>query len=102
MDIKGLYEKISDQNFRMKRGIANSVNHGAYYEQTKNLLLNNADAIEEALKYAMEAEKNIQVLELELKDAERELDEKDKLIAELTAAGKKTTGKKKPSGPSGE
>jgi len=93
MDIKALYQKVSDQNFRMKRGIENSVNHAQFREQTKNVLLNNTEAIEEALKYAAEAEEKIKLLELELNDAERELDEKDRQIAELTA--KKTTSKKK-------
>ena len=49
-----------------------------------DILFNNLDAIESALKYAADAEKQIKVLELELADAERELDE----------ATKKTTHKK--------
>lgn len=92
MDIKGLYTKLSEQQFNMRRGIANSVNHAAFYEQTKNVLLNNFDDIVEALKYAADAESKMKVLELELSDAERELDEKDKLIKELES---KTTNKKK-------
>ena len=95
MDIKGLYEKLSEQHFNMRRGIANSVNHAAYYEQSKNILLNNFDAIVEALRFAADAESKVKVLELELSDAERELDEKDAQIKELTEA-KTTTGKKKP------
>jgi len=95
MDIKGLYEKLSEQQFNMRRGIANSVNHAQFYDQTKNILLNNFDDIVEALKFATEAEAKMKVLELELNDAERELDEKDAQIKELTA-GKATTSKKKP------
>ena len=103
MTNKELYEKISDQRFTMRRGISNSMNHAAFYEQMKNILLNNLDQIVDALQYAAEAEAKINVLELELNDAERELDEKDKQIKELTAAAaKKTTGKKKPSGVSDE
>lgn len=79
-----LYEKIRDSHFNMRKGISNTNNHGPFMEQMKNILLNNLDEIEDALKFASEAEKQIQVLELELADAERELDE----------ATKKTTHKK--------
>ena len=96
MEIKELYTKISDQNFRRKRVIANTSAPGAVIEQTKNVLYNNVDAIEEALKFAAEAEQKIAVLETELNDAERELKEQDERINELTAT--KTTGKKKPAG----
>ena len=95
MEIKGLYEKISNQNFTLKRVIGNSAAPGAVIEQTKNVLYNNIDAIEEALKYAADAEGQIRVLEQELDDAEREIDE-------LTKAGKKATGKKKPAEGAGE
>lgn len=81
MDVKVLYEKISEQNFRLKRVLGNTSAPGGMIEQTKNVLYNNIDAIEEALKYASDAEKQIKVLELELSDAERELDEmKNKTI----------------------
>ena len=93
MDIKAIYEKISEQHFRLKRGLANSVNHSLYIEQTKNVLYNNLKEIEEALEYAANAEQKIQILELELNDAERELDEKDKQIKEFAAD--KTTHKNK-------
>ena len=86
MEIKELYEKIRSQNFNMRKGMANSVNHTQFIEQTKNVLFNNTDAIEEALKYAVEAEQQIRLLEVELNDAEAEIDE-------LTA--KKTTQKTK-------
>ena len=91
MDIKALYEKISEQNFRLKRVLGNSSAPGGVIEQTKNILYNNTNDIEEALKYAVDAEKKIKVLELELSDAERELDELEK-------QSKKTTSKKKPTG----
>jgi len=97
MDIKGLYQKISEQNFRLKRVLGNTNAPGATIEQTKNVLYNNAAAIEEALAYAADAEKKMHVLEVELADAERELDEKDKLIKELS--GKKTTKSKKTAEP---
>ena len=81
MDVKVLYEKISEQNFRLKRVLGNTSAPGGMIEQTKNVLYTNIDALEEALKYASDAEKQIKVLELELSDAERELDEmKNKTI----------------------
>ena len=88
MDIKAIYGKISEQNFRLKRVLENSSAPGSTIEQTKNILYNNIDEIEAALKYAAEAEKKIQVLELELSDAEREIDE-------LSKPTKKATTKKK-------
>lgn len=94
MEIKGLYEKISEQNFTLKRVLGNSAAPGAIIEQTKNILYNNIDAIEEVLKYAVDAEKNIQVLEVELQNAEDELDALSK--------AKKATGKKKPAEGAGE
>ena len=93
MDIKALYDKIHEQAFNLRRGLSNSVNHAAFITQTKNVLYNNLDAIEEALKFAEDAERQIKILEIELNDAERELDEKDQQIKELTA--EKTTPKKK-------
>lgn len=87
MDVKVLYEKISEQNFRLKRVLGNTSAPGGMIEQTKNVLYNNIDAIEEALKYASDAEKQIKVLELELSDAERELDEmKNKTISKRKKA----------------
>ena len=93
MNIKELSEKINEQAFNLKRGLANTVNPGPFIEQTKNVLYNNLDAIKEALAFAADAEQQLKVLELELNDAERELDEKDQQIKELTA--EKTTPKKK-------
>lgn len=86
MNYKELYEKIRDMAFTTRKGLANSAARGRLIEQAKNILYNNMDAIEGALAFAAEAVKQIQVLELELADAERELDE----------LSKKTTHKKKP------
>lgn len=83
---KALYEEISETAFRTRRGIANTAAPMRFVETAKNVLYNNMDAIEEALKYAAEASQKIRVLEVELADAERELDE---------ALSKKTTPKKK-------
>ena len=88
MELKELYEKIRSQNFNLRRGLANSVNHTPFIEQTKNVLYNNTDAIEEALKFAVDAENKIKILEVELNDAEAEIDE-------LTAKTKTTAKNKK-------
>ena len=85
MDYKKLYEKIRDVAFNTRKGIENTAAPLRFVEQAKNVLYNNMDDIEAALKFASEAAKQIEVLELELADAERELDQ----------AEKKTTQKKK-------
>lgn len=92
MDIKALSKKISEHAFAYRKAINNGARVSDQIAVTKNVLYNNFEEIEEALKYAAEAEAKIQLLELELNDAERELDEKEK---ELKAAEKKTTSKKK-------
>lgn len=98
MDIKALSTKISDYAFSFRKAMANGVMVNRQIESAKNVLYNNFDAIEEALKYAADAEEKIKVLELELNDAEREIDELEKKLKALEP--KKTTGKKKPSGDS--
>lgn len=90
MDFKKLYETVSEQTFRLKRALGNSAVPGRAIEQTKNILYNNVEDIEAALKFASEASKKIEVLEVELADAERELDELNK-----QAKSKKTTTKNK-------
>ena len=76
-----IYEKIRDLAFNTRRGIENTAVPMRYVEQAKNVLYNNMDEIEVALKYASEASKQIELLELELSDAERELDELTKKTA---------------------
>ena len=78
VEIKKLYEKIRDNSFSMRRGMSNSVAHGPIVERMKNILYNNLPEIEEALKFASEAADQIMVLEVELADAEHELDEMTK------------------------
>lgn len=96
MNKQELYEEIRDAAFDTRKAINNTARPMPYVERMKNILYNRMDEIEETLKFAAEAEKQIAVLELELNDAEAELSEKDKQIAELTAP--KTTTKKKTSG----
>ena len=66
---QALYEKIRDMAFNVRRGIESTAVPMRYVEQAKNILYNNMDDIEVALKFASEASKQIQVLELELDDA---------------------------------
>ena len=73
-----LYEKIRDVAFATRRAIANTAAPMGHVERAKNVLYNNMNQIEEALRFAADAQKQIQVLELELADAERELDEMSK------------------------
>jgi len=73
-----LYEKVRDVAFSTRRALANTVAPASHVERAKNVLYNNMDAIEAALKFAADAEKQIQVLEVELEDAEREIDELSK------------------------
>ena len=74
MDIKALSTKISDHAFAFRKAMANGVMVNRQIEATKNILYNNFDEIEEALRYAAEAEGKIKLLDLELNDAELELD----------------------------
>lgn len=87
-EFQGLYEKIRDIAFDTRRAINNTAAPGAFIERAKNVLYNNMDAIENALKYAVESEKTIRVLEIELADAESEIDELSK--PKTTQKAKKT------------
>lgn len=90
MEIKELREKLSEQAFKLKKARANGTMVMQETERMKNLLVNNCDAIVEALTRVEKLEQEIAVLNMELDDAERELDE-----AKKDASAKKTTAKKK-------
>ena len=77
-DFNDLYEKVRDNSFAMRKGMSNTQNHAPYIERMKNVMYNNLAGIEAGLKYAADAAKQIALLELELADAERELDELNK------------------------
>lgn len=94
MDIKELREKLSEQAFKLKKARANGTMVMQETERMKNLLVNNCDAIVEALMRVEKLEQEIAVLNMELDDAERELDE-----AKKNASAKKTTAKKKEASP---
>lgn len=75
IDYETLYEKVRDVAFDTRRALSNTAAPGAFIDRAKNVLYNNMDAIESALRFATEAAKEIQLLEIELADAEREIDE---------------------------
>lgn len=91
-NINALYEEIQEAAFNFRKAMSNGIRPQYQVETMKNILFNNLDGIEAALKYASEASTKIVILETELDDAEREIDE-------LT---KKTTGKKKVAGDKSE
>ena len=92
MTYKELYEKIRDYAFTARKNIENGILVTRQVETMKNVLYNNLEDIEAALKFAAEAEEKMLLLETELDDAERELDEKDDEIKKLKAgSGTKKT-----------
>ena len=103
MEIKELREKLSDQAFKLKKARANGTMVMQETERMKNLLVNNCDAIIEVLTRAEKLEQEVAILNMELDDAERELDEaKGKKPAEtedVAKVVKKTTAKKKETSP---
>ena len=91
MTINELYQQISEEAFTMRRGINNTSNPTPFRERMKNILYNNLDEIENALKYAAEANDKITALEIMLDDADAEI---DSLKAQQTTQAPKSTGKK--------
>ena len=90
MEIKEMREKVSEQAFKLKKARANGTMVMQETERMKNLLVNNRDAIIDALTRVEKLEQEVAVLNMELDDAERELDE-----AKKYTSAKKTTAKKK-------
>lgn len=91
MTIKELNEKIKEESFNMRRGVANTNNPTSFYERMKNILLNNLPDIESALEFAATAGDKISALETMLDDAEQEITE---LNEQLTTQATNTAGKK--------
>lgn len=85
MEIKELKEKLEEQAFKLNKAKANGMMVAQETERMRNLLVNSYDEIINGLERADRLEREVSVLNMELADAERELDE-------LT---KKTTPKKK-------
>ena len=88
--MKELYEKIRDAAFTCRKNQANGIMVARQVETMKNILYNNLDEIEKALEYASKAAQEINVLTVELQDAESELSEKARELEELKASGTKS------------
>ena len=90
MEIKELTGKLKEQAFKLKKAQSTGTMVMQETERMKNLFVNNCDEIIAALERAEKLEKEVAVLNMELDDAERELDE-----AKKSTSAKKTTAKKK-------
>ena len=91
VDIKELHDKISEQVFKCKNAQSGAV-VAQEKERLKNIMINNADAIVEALKYAIDSKNTILRLETEIESADAELkvqDEELKTLREAAAAKEK-------------
>lgn len=85
MEIQQLASKLSDAQFELKVAIAHGAKINQAKESLRNVLQNNIDEILKALDFAAKAEQQIKVLEVEIANADSELDEKDDEIANLKA-----------------
>ena len=83
VNVQELVKTISDHAFRLRRAKNNGTMIRQEQESMKNILMNNVDQILEALSVAAEADEKISLLEMELDDADKELDEKDAEIRAL-------------------
>lgn len=90
MEIKELKAKLEEQAFRLNKAKSNGTMVNQETERMKNLIINNYEAIVDALAKAEKLEREVSILNIELDDAERELDE-----MKQGAGTKKTTAKKK-------
>ncbi len=92
MEIKQLIQEVGDQAFRLKNAKETGIMVRDEQERMKNVLLNNVDAIMEALSVAAEADEQIKILNLQLDDAEQDLKDAEAELKKLKAE-KKTDGK---------
>lgn len=83
MSIAELKSKITEQQFRLKGAQSRGMMVAQETERMRNLLVNNLDDIVVALSKAVDAEKQIEVLNVEIESADAELQEKDEEIRAL-------------------
>lgn len=93
MDIKKLNGEISNAKYNYQKALSDGFTITRSRESLRNVLENSLDEILEALAFAENAEEKTQLLEVELADAERELDEKDD---EIKGLKKQLEAKEKP------
>ncbi len=86
MGIKEMVRDVQDQAFRLKNAESTGMLLRDERERMKNVLYNYKEEILEAIAMADEAEEKINILELQLDDADRELKELDEEIKALKAA----------------
>lgn len=79
MDTKELREMLLAQNGKLVQVMAGGAKQMEAKERMKNLLFNYKDDIFAALLSTQKLEEDVKLLELELADAERELDELTKI-----------------------
>ena len=89
MEIKELREKLEAQAFRLKKAQASGAMVNQETERMKNVLVNNFEAIIDVISKAEKMEQEIAILNMELDDAERELDDAKKEPVKKTTAKKK-------------
>lgn len=97
MTVTELRDKIAAQAFALEKAKKRGMMVSQETERMKNVLMNNMDAIIDALTFAAEADKKVTLLATEVDDADAELREKDDEIAALKAElEKKQAPKAKP------
>ena len=67
MEIKEMREKLSEQAFKLKKARANGTMVMQETERMKNLLVNNCDAIIDALTRVEKLEQEVAVLNMEMR-----------------------------------
>lgn len=94
MNAKELKEKISEQQFKLKKAKTSGMMVAQETDRLRNILVNSLDDILEALDMAISAEDRIECLTVEIESADAELQEKDDEIKALKAELEKPNGKK--------
>lgn len=86
MNAKELKEKISEQQFKLKKAKTSGMMVAQETDRLRNILVNSLDDILEALDMAISAEDRIECLTVEIESADAELQEKDDEIKALKEA----------------
>lgn len=87
-----LKAKLADQLFRLEKAKSTGFMVNQETDRMRNILMNNAKEIVEALEIAEDAEERIMILEAEIEDADEELSKLDDEIKQLKLAADETNG----------